>query len=61
MPSPTDLGSLGPPPPTGEYADLADIKLLLQAYARDNGYAIRRRHFRLGIGAADLVAQRDEA
>jgi hypothetical protein len=40
MPSPTTLGPLGPPPPTGEYADLADIKPLLQAYAWDNGYAI---------------------
>jgi hypothetical protein len=40
MPSPTHLEPLGPPPPTGQYAGLAEIKALLQAYARDNGYAI---------------------
>jgi len=40
MPSPTALGPLSPPPPTSEYADLADIKPLLQAHARDNGYAV---------------------
>jgi hypothetical protein len=31
---------LGPPPPTGQYSGLAEIKALLQAHARDNGYAI---------------------
>jgi hypothetical protein len=40
MPSPTNLGPLGLPPPTGQYACLADIKALLQAHARDNSYAI---------------------
>ena len=40
MPSPTHPEPLGPPPPTGQYSDLAEIKALLQAHARDNGYAI---------------------
>jgi hypothetical protein len=40
MPSPTDLGPLGPAPPVGQYASTDDIKGALQAHARDNGYAI---------------------
>jgi hypothetical protein len=40
MPSPTHLGPLSPLPPASEYATLADIKAALQAYARNNGYAI---------------------
>jgi hypothetical protein len=33
-------GPLGPPPPTGSYSTLAEIKPILQAYACENGYAI---------------------
>lgn len=40
MPSPSELGPLGPPPPTGQYDDLLQIKTFLQAHARENGYAI---------------------
>jgi hypothetical protein len=40
MLSPTHPEPLGPPPPTGQYSGLAEIKALLQAHARDNGYAI---------------------
>jgi len=41
MPSATDLGPLGPPPPTGQYSDVGNITDLLQAHARENGYAIK--------------------
>jgi hypothetical protein len=40
MPSPTNPGPLGLPPPTGQYACPADIKAFLQAHAWDSGYAI---------------------
>ncbi len=40
MPSPTHPEPLGPPPPTSQYSGLDEIKALLQAHARDNGYAI---------------------
>jgi hypothetical protein len=40
MPSPSQPGPLGPPPPTGQYDNLLQIKLVLQAHARQNGYAI---------------------
>jgi hypothetical protein len=40
MLSPTNPGPLGPLPPNGQYTNLADTKPLLQAHARDNGYAI---------------------
>jgi hypothetical protein len=40
MPSLSQPGPLGPPPPIGQYDDLLQIKLFLQAHARQNGYAI---------------------
>jgi hypothetical protein len=40
MPSLAQPGPLGPPPPTGNYDTLAQIKPVLQAHARENGYAI---------------------
>jgi hypothetical protein len=40
MLSPTHPEPLGPPPPTVQYSRLAEIKALLQAHTRDNGYAI---------------------
>jgi hypothetical protein len=40
MPSPPQPSPLGPPPPSGQYDDLLQIKLFLQDHARQNGYAI---------------------
>jgi hypothetical protein len=40
MPSLSQPGLLGSPPPTGQYDDLLQIKVFLQAYACQNGYAI---------------------
>jgi hypothetical protein len=40
MPSPSQPGPLGAPPPTGQYDDLLQIKVFLHAHARQNGYAI---------------------
>jgi hypothetical protein len=51
MPSPTDLGPLGPPPPTGQYSKHSDITDVLQAHARENGYAITINKTTPKIGA----------
>jgi hypothetical protein len=40
MPSLSQPGPLGAPPPIGQYDDLLQIKVFLQAHARQNGYAI---------------------
>jgi FAR1 DNA-binding domain len=40
MPSLSQPGPLGAPLPTGQYDDLLQIKVFLQAHARQNGYAI---------------------
>jgi hypothetical protein len=40
MPSPTEVGPLGPPPLIGQYKKHSNITHALQAHARENGYAI---------------------
>ena len=41
IPSVLGPGPLGPPPPTGQYTDRDAIKAALQAYARNNSFAIK--------------------